>query len=315
MSNVEEILAAIERGEIIDIRPGSEVEEILLAIMNDETYDGKVHSRVSALLKGISGGGIGPVPPHPQPQPITPWERPSNWPDLDSIDIPDDFDGVYMTYDLTKARGWGWIGLKLQTSNGTPLTLERGHLTDGSFVADDTFSVQSSTAFRRTLDEQDGEIQLWRVTADAPIIDWGFVPSTADSKATLYNDYQPCVEVVGSLKNKSQFKGSNGAAGVCYGTIFLEHFDCALSNVTSMSSMFSSCYALQSISLTTNILSKYYSFTSSILISIASLLDMIDLLPQLESGTTKTLNIGSQNKLKLTSDQIAVATNKGWTVT
>ena len=43
------------------------------------------------------------------------WTRPANYPDLDSIVIPADFDGVYLTYDLSRTPGWGFIGIYVNT--------------------------------------------------------------------------------------------------------------------------------------------------------------------------------------------------------
>ena len=46
------------------------------------------------------------------------WERPLEYPNLDAIDLPEDFDGVYMTYDLRKTPSYAWIGVWATTSGG-----------------------------------------------------------------------------------------------------------------------------------------------------------------------------------------------------
>ena len=54
------------------------------------------------------------------------------------------------------------------------------------------------------------------------------------------------------------------------------------------------------------------SYSSDYSLTIASLLNIINALPTVTS--TKTLTLGAYNKRKLTAEQIAIATNKGWTV-
>ena len=53
-------------------------------------------------------------------------------------------------------------------------------------------------------------------------------------------------------------------------------------------------------------------YSSATSLSIASLLRIIDSLPT--ATKARTLTLGQINKLKLTAEQIAVATQKGWTV-
>ena len=67
----------------------------------------------------------------------SPWVRPSDWPDLDSIEMDDDFDGLYLTYDLRKTPGYGWIGLYVEMrANTEHFFVQRGHLENGAFVAE-----------------------------------------------------------------------------------------------------------------------------------------------------------------------------------
>ena len=39
------------------------------------------------------------------------WQRPSNYPDLSKVTIGNDFDGVYLTYDLNKTPEFPFIFL------------------------------------------------------------------------------------------------------------------------------------------------------------------------------------------------------------
>lgn len=85
-------------------------------------------------------------------------------------------------------------------------------------------------------------------------------------------------------------------------------FDCT--NVTNMNNIFASCSSLKSI-LMTNI-------GVSLDISTSTLFERSDLLVILNNlktvTTTKTLKMGATNLAKLTDEDKAIATNKGWTL-
>ena len=49
-------------------------------------------------------------------------------------------------------------------------------------------------------------------------------------------------------------------------------------------------------------------------LTVESLLSVLNALPQLSEGESHYIQLGSENIAKLTSDQIAIATNKGWTL-
>lgn len=85
-------------------------------------------------------------------------------------------------------------------------------------------------------------------------------------------------------------------------------FDC--SNVTNMNNIFASCYSLKSI-LMTNI-------GVSLNIAASTLFERSDLLVILNNlktvTSTKVLTMGATNLAKLTDEDKAIATNKGWTL-
>ena len=330
------------------------------------------------------------INPTPDPSP-TPgeWVRPDGWPDLDSIDLTG-FDGVYLTYDLSKTEGYGWIGLYATTAGRTSWTVERGHLEDGQFVAERTKQVANSGYFREPLDDTYGTIQLWRVSASGHITELKFVPLTATNASNMNNNLQPCVERVGRLPYVVNFSSGIGAAQTsrCCGTLWMQHdklldvfsvttlqnawqncyslqslnlsgWDTGsvtnmayawqncyslqslnlsgwdTGSVTNMAAAWQYCYSLQSINLSgwdvsrlsTNVtypnggmlidywpsvMSINQNYSNAAALSIASLLRIIDSLP-VATGA-RTLTLGQINKLKLTAEQIAVATQKGWTV-
>ena len=82
------------------------------------------------------------------------------------------------------------------------------------------------------------------------------------------------------------------------------------SSVTNMKNMFSSCSNLKEIHMTgmkTNFnISDSTKFTESALVEILNNLATVT--------STKTLTMGSTNLAKLTDEEKAIATNKGWTL-
>lgn len=114
----------------------------------------------------------------------------------------------------------------------------------------------------------------------------------------------------------------------------VEFDDCDFSNVITIQQAFDSCSKLKNISglknlgkgytqKTTNYSYYNLSFSSSHLLTHESLIEVIDKLYDLNltygvanGGTlySQKLTLGSTNLAKLTADEIAIATNKGWTV-
>ena len=356
------------------------------------------------------------INPTPGPSP-TPgeWVRPDGWPDLDAVNLTG-FDGVYLTYDLTKTEGYGWIGLYATTADRTSWTVERGHLEAGQFVAERTVQAVNGGYFREPLDDTYGTIQLWRVSTSGHITELKFVPLTATGASNMNNNLQPCVERVGRLPYVVNFSSGFGVSqwDRCWGTLWMQHdklidvssattlsgawnncyslqsldlsgwdtgsvtslqnawnncyslqsLDLSgwdVSSVANMSATWANCYSLQSLNLSgwnvssvtslrdtwancynlqsinlsgwnvshlsTNVaypnsymLADYWpsvisvdqNYSGATSLSIASLLRIIASLP-VATGT-RTLTLGQTNKLKLTAEQIAVATQKGWTV-
>ena len=179
------------------------------------------------------------------------WVRPEGWPDLDAVNLTG-FDGVYLTYDLSKTEGYGWIGLYATTADRTSWTVERGHLEAGQFVAERTEQTASGGYFREPLDDTYGTIQLWRVSASGHITELKFAPLTATNASNMNNNLQPCVERVGRLPYVGNFSSNFGVApgNRCWGTLWMQH-DKLLDvfSVTALQSAWASCYSLQSLDL------------------------------------------------------------------
>ena len=225
--------------------PVADYKDICDAV-REKTHTGALMlpPEVAAKIRSIN--------PTPGPSP-TPgeWVRPEGWPDLDSIDLTG-FDGVYLTYDLSKTEGYGWIGLYATTADLTPWTVERGHLEAGQFVAERTEQVANNEYFREPLDDTYGTIQLWRVSASGHITELKFVPLTATSASNMNNNLQPCVERVGRLPYVVNFSSAFGTAQTnrCCGTLWMQHDKLLdVSSVTTLQSAWQNCYSLQSLNL------------------------------------------------------------------
>ena len=183
------------------------------------------------------------------------WERPADWPDIDALaaQIVGDVDCLYLTYDLRKTVGYGWIGVYAKTADDTAWTADRGHVTNGAFVPDETFSTASNAYLSRELDPVNGDVQLWRITSAGHITQIGFTSTGVSGKA-FQNNMQPCVQRSGKLPWCDTWAGSIGTSVSvhCGGTMWLEKdamIPGKLAVVTSLANCWNSCYSLQSIDL------------------------------------------------------------------
>lgn len=85
-----------------------------------------------------------------------------------------------------------------------------------------------------------------------------------------------------------------------------------VSNCNDLTKFVYNCPNLKSFYAPKNIKGSFSDFTKSTLLTSEHLMSIINNLNTVEE--TKTLTLGSANLSKLTSDQIAIAINKGWTV-
>lgn len=194
---------------------------------------------------------------------VTPedWVRPATWPNVDMLDLWD-FDGVYLTYDLTKHESYRWIGIYCSMTD-SPKTwyVERGHIVGdnimgGTFVADETHEMTGDGYFRQALDIDDGSVQLWRVRSDCKIKTLRFVTNTDTDASNYPNSAQVCVERVGRLPwintLVSSFSSPTSTSG-SWGTYWLEHdevHECGKNSViTSLSGTWAYCYNLKSLNV------------------------------------------------------------------
>ena len=182
------------------------------------------------------------------------WERPADWPDIDALaaQIEGDADCLYLTYDLRKTPGYGWIGIYARTADNSAWTATRGHVEGGAFVADESFSTASNDYFRRALNDAEGDVQLWRIAATGHITNIGFATNSAVNADNLQNNLQPCVQRAGTLPWCVRWAGTvgTGNTATCGGTQWMER-DALVPGknavVTDLSSCWNGCYSLQSL--------------------------------------------------------------------
>ena len=84
------------------------------------------------------------------------------------------------------------------------------------------------------------------------------------------------------------------------------------SNVTNFTKLVYKCTNLKNFKAPKNISVSVSDFSRSANLTVESMIDIIDNLATV--STTQTLTLGATNLAKLTTEQIQIATNKGWTV-
>ena len=106
-------------------------------------------------LLNIAGGG-GSDTPQPDADGLLPysyfeekyaWQRPEWLPDLDSLTLPDDFDGVYLTFDNTTALKEAGLTIGTTDTNAS-FSIELGTVENGVFTADssETYTMSSGAS-------------------------------------------------------------------------------------------------------------------------------------------------------------------------
>lgn len=93
------------------------------------------------------------------------WQRPSNWPDLSSLGIPEP-GTIYLTVDCRDAiKGINpeWNIAAFTVSNTIPRTIQRGYVANGTFVATESLSFTSNKC-AITLPVDEGDFVVYKLT-------------------------------------------------------------------------------------------------------------------------------------------------------
>ena len=105
----------------------------------------------------------------------------------------------------------------------------------------------------------------------------------------------------------------NNCFSECSGLRRLDLSGWDMASVTSMTNAFAKMSALEELVLP-SMPSISFSLSDCTALTVDSLVGVIAALPELVEDTTATLTLGDTNTAKLTEEQIAVATEKGWTI-
>lgn len=215
------------------------------------------HDATGAAITGTAtgGGGSSGAPWDIDiglPSDDDPWVRPNDWPNLDAITIGANEEVCYLTYDLRKTPGYGWIGLYGQVSgSGAKWIVERGHLVNNVFVADTHDEFATKIRYMEELDPENGNVQLFKITSTSGQITQLSFASIGDTNATCLSNFdQPCVERAGRLPYLTTLAGTRGARTTyyCSMTHWLQKDSMApgeLANPTSLASYYQGAYDLK----------------------------------------------------------------------
>ena len=137
------------------------------------------------------------------------------------------------------------------------------------------------------------------------------IPQLDTSKVTdMYYMFYYCSELTTIPQlDTSKVTNMNGTFYYCSKLTTIPQLD--TSKVTNMNSMFYKCYGLEAIHMTN--INANLSISASTLFTREALVEIIGNLKAQTSGS-KTLTMGSTNLAKLTDEDKAVATGKGWTL-
>ena len=127
----------------------------------------------------------------------TPWVRPDEWPDLDSLplDTTATTDTIYMTYDAD--REISAVAWHIDTLNSTKAVIDIGHIENGVFVSDDNTEVGNNTNYIKSLTDFSGLVVV-RITGQLTHC-YG-INATIDG-ATQNHRQQPMLERVAHVPN------------------------------------------------------------------------------------------------------------------
>lgn len=156
------------------------------------------------------------------------WVRPQDWPDLDSLNLTmegDDF--IYMTYGC---YGTTAITFHIETANRQPATLDIGHITNGTYITDETYSINHNTNFVKWMDGYSGYLVL-RVTGQ--IAQCSTYQVTRDGQTQTFRQC-PILERIAWVPHLIRFCGSSQG----WGTYFIERDKVANGDGTTLTSMY-----------------------------------------------------------------------------
>lgn len=178
------------------------------------------------------------------------WVRPSDWPDLDSLNLEftGDTDFIYMTYKCgLENTAILWY---LEPYNNETVEFSIGSIENGSFVPSETLQIQSASNIAyNPISEMSGYV-VARLTGKINkiyTINFNFNNGAGE----LNGQKQPMVERIAYIPNVRQITQNSSATGF-WGTHYLER-DKVIngdgSNLTTMSYAWDNCVRLRSLDI------------------------------------------------------------------
>ena len=241
----------------------------------------------------------------------TEWERPSEWPDLDSLplDTTSTTDTIYMTYDADK--GISAVAWHIDTLNSTKAVVDIGHIENGVFVSDDNTEVGNNTNFIKSLAGFSGLVVV-RITGQLTHC-YG-INATIDG-ATQNHRQQPMLERVAHVPNLLYL--TPHATNNSWGQWMLEREKISNGSgesITNMMNGWTDCRRLRQLDLsgfnTPNVTNMSYTFSGCM--SLAELnLSHLDVSKVANFSYTFN-NCSSLNTLNLTGWNTEAATNMAY---
>lgn len=151
------------------------------------------------------------------------WQRPSEWPAMDKIDLTD-FEGVYLLYDTT--INTGYITIQAQTSAGNYLIEEIDVDDNGNVTVLNSFSYTKNSINGIMFEDQNKRFHIYRVrpqNAGATFSTIYYTSSAIDG-IRWHGSSQPIVEVI-ARTNATRFL-PQATDTQCLTTVHIKLVDC-----------------------------------------------------------------------------------------
>lgn len=140
----------------------------------------------AALVDSIQTGGGS--------QDDSQWIRPSNWPDLDSLDLTNETNCIYLTFDCRAAKA-GYSRDIIGTRQYSSHQWQRGSIVNGTFVPVATYTTSLNTPFWEYLPTDEGDFVVYKaINTDG--INLAFGTGSLPSGETIGHYNYPCVEIL-----------------------------------------------------------------------------------------------------------------------
>ena len=159
------------------------------------------------------------------------WTRPSDWPNLDALDISGD-NVVYATYRADE--DCGFIYLKCTTSSGQ-YTVEIGTISGSTFTAESTYAINSNSECRHYFGTALGGYKVIRITGNLTLLNFNVAGVYSFDGVYRFSPNAGLLEI----------RGKASGAGININSCkYIQHIYYLGTAPTNTSSIFSGCESL-----------------------------------------------------------------------